>query len=418
MITHTIRYRPTNLDKMFFLKSHQFLFSTFKTKIPLDIIGIKLLIICTFSTINIVNTVKLDPNGYAYYFLTLPLLIFNLFFGIKYFSRFLELKKSSIGILIFILISSIIAWVRLDYSSIKVIFTDFLLIFLLFHMGKRNNISISFINKLFILQIFIGILTFYLGLNKYGFLPFQSDYGFWWRVSIFPYYTPPLTGAFAGLIFLINFIHYRRCTLLIIISFFYIIFSGSRTILLGVIISLLPFFLQKKITNCSLRVIIPYSFILLLSLFSFAVPFILQNVTNPFLQEFLFRDFFVLKQDSFSDVYRVTFIVEYWNAFSDNYLFGNGSFNLTEYAKLDIKGGDEVRLLNYLATFGIAFIGYIQFILKYQKDSEISLNRLKPTIIIYMLITLMLYGNFMRGYHFINQLIFVCIFFNLDSKDS
>jgi hypothetical protein len=253
------------------------------------------------------------------------------------------------------------------------------------------------------------------GQNKYGFLPFQTSYGqFAWRVSIFPYYTPPLTGVFAGLVFLVNFIQFRKNKIILLLYLFYLIFSGSRSVILGVGIALIPFFIKTKFQSSFWRTLLPYSLIILFIFIPTILPFIISKISNPFVQELLFRDFFVQRKDSISEVGRIMFINEYWKIFQDNFLFGQGSFSLSEITNIDERaGGGEVRLLNYLATFGISFIGFLYFMVKFHFSAEKRNDTTKSAILLFILAILLFYGTYMRGYHFINQLLFIYLFFTI-----
>jgi len=57
------------------------------------------------------------------------------------------------------------------------------------------------VNFIFVLAVFWSIVSYYLGMNVWGAFPGQATtnlaQGLWWRVGLFPFQTPPFSGAFA-----------------------------------------------------------------------------------------------------------------------------------------------------------------------------------------------------------------------------
>lgn len=108
-----------------------------------------------------------------------------------------------------------------------------------------------FINSIFIVAVVWSIVSYYLGLNVWGFFPGQAttnlSQGLWWRVGLFPFQNPPFSGAFSLGVFLANFrIQTLNAKMISIIAFYFFLFSGSRAVFVAFLACLFIFIIRKN----------------------------------------------------------------------------------------------------------------------------------------------------------------------------
>jgi O-Antigen ligase len=100
----------------------------------------------------------------------------------------------------------------------------------------KIRVSLRFLNTFSLAALFLCAAAFHLGMNPFGYLPGQNSYattsGVWWRVSLFPYLGPPVSGLIGLLVFLSN-LNYQKnnCARLgwCALGTYFCVFSGSRT---------------------------------------------------------------------------------------------------------------------------------------------------------------------------------------------
>ena len=316
--------------------------------------------------------------------------------------------------LIFILVLSIL---RVDLIAFKFIVTDFVIFYAIYYGTPLNFFKIRYLNRIFIFQILISILTTFIGINKVSFLPyFLNDWKYQWQVSLFPLASPPYTGALSAIVFLTNIFEKRRNYAILGLSLFYLIFAGSRTMYIGVIVALLPLvnhhILKLKTIN---NLVLTYC----LAVIIFTIPFwmsAIYKINNPLLQEILFRNIYTEKTFDPAKLDRILISTAYIDAFMEDPILGKGgSLNFEAYASSELDGvpteGSETRFFYLLATLGITFILFVFYIVRLQ-IINIRKNNFRTASMLFLYLTILLfYGSFLRGY----MLICFILYLNISS---
>lgn len=313
--------------------------------------------------------------------------------------------KSKLFFELFLILSFIISIIRLDITGIKILISDFVLFYCILYGTGNIKFSLKHINIIFIVQICIGAITTFIDINKLSFLPYFLNSGVYpWQVSIFPLASTPYTGALAGIVFIANFLNNKRHYSIILISFFYMILAGSRTIYIGVFLGLLPYFLSKVWPNIKPARLLLISYIILVLIVS--SPFwttFFQQIDIPIINEMFFRNFQTSQSITPEDIDRVIISKAYINAFLQNPIFGLGGdidfphFVSVSTAKL-VSTGTETRLLYLFAAYGISFVFYLVFLIRLQLNSISKKQYMITGLIFLYIVILMFYGSFMRGY--------------------
>jgi len=180
------------------------------------------------------------------------------------------------------------------------------------------------LNVLFGVSVTWSVVSYYLGINPWGFFPGQTtanlSQGLWWRVGIFPSQTPPFSGALALAVFLVNFgTRGGISKIFLILSLYFLILSGSRTIIIAFLLCVMVYFLSYRVRLRGIPIILivfgVISFVLAVSSF----PFIIAPVFswNDFLSSLLLRaggDVEVWEADSRSVIlfHFYQYIISYW----------------------------------------------------------------------------------------------------------
>lgn len=360
---------------------------------------------------NLSHMVELQAINNIIYQLTALILVFGLFTLRK--DKFWQVSTNQLIFECFLLLVFLISFLKQDFGAFKLVLTDFVLLYFLMFGRRTLTINLSLINTLFLVQVCFEVLNGLAGLNKYAYFPFLGDsIGFAWQVSLFPNGQTPMSGAISFLVLILNgFSNGKHKFYYIALSSFFLIFSGSRTILLiaGLVgsMSLIRYLFPRL--SASKLLVATYA-LPILSMFFFLGFLLLSSSGNAFFMEFLFRNF-IEGEMNFENLDRVLLIQSYWNEFVSNPLLGILSTkDFSSFADLKLKNvptrGTETRLLYYLATFGITYIIFLFFIFKQQLKSLRAGSFHIASIWVFYFISLLLYGSYMRGYTLIGLLVF------------
>lgn len=179
----------------------------------------------------------IDPyqgQGYRWYFNSIPLLlmIFACIFVLMAQGK-LVVNDIVVWLIIYTVGTIFVASLNQDIKHISEIVRWSLPFILIAHF--RFFLPLKVLNALFIFAL-LALLVIYDPIqSNYGYLPGQTSVnlhqGLWWRVSIWQYWTPPFSAAFALLVIVSN--HFLNKTkskyLLYVIAFYFLILSASRT---------------------------------------------------------------------------------------------------------------------------------------------------------------------------------------------
>ena len=177
----------------------------------------------------------------SYVMLTLPIGLFIGYMLLIYIKNF-SLSNRLSFILLFVLFSAYLSFIRLDFTSL--ISVSLLGLTMFFIDNFKLTINLKLLNTLFLTSVVISIPLYYSGYSYYGFIPgqggFSNDAFLSGRVSIFPNVTSSIYFAF--IVFFINYFFNKNSYQKILISalsLYFIYFGISRTVLMGLAFILL-----------------------------------------------------------------------------------------------------------------------------------------------------------------------------------
>lgn len=331
--------------------------------------------------------------------------------------RYFQLKhinSSNSYFIIFIVLVILVDLFKGQYALIMSTAVDVLPTYLIL-TNKRTHMPLKLINKVFIIQIAIAIAAYYLSVNPYGFIPGQSTVGeFAWKVSLFSYLTPPYTGAFAFLVFLMNAETSEKINwlniLIIVLTLYFMLFSGSRTIYIICGFYFL-FTVFKRFMPMEKRkffyAILPVVFLLLL-IASASMGYLVKSTHNEFLDSFFFRNIQYDSYKSVEDLDRYIMWKQYLEIFSKNWLLGAGMIDKSKYFA-DTVGSGETLLAMMLAFHGILYFLFLAGIFKLLIISIERKLGMAYVGVVSFLIMCTFYGSYMKGYGMIWLLFFIMI---------
>jgi hypothetical protein len=360
---------------------------------------------------NVSHIDALQAVNNAFYLATTFVLV-ACFFTLRK-ENFWDIPREQLLFEVFLLLVLLVSLTKVDIGAFKIILTDFVLLYFLMYGRKSITIDLKFINALFLGQICLELIFGMLGQNKYAFLPFMGQtVGYPWQVSLFPNGQTPLSGALSCIIVILN-LYFPSKWKFPMIGFgsFFLLFSGSRTIL--IIAGLVAFMtlIVKFFPSLSARKVLLVTYTLPAVVIIFVIGFILLSSSgNAFVMEFLFRNF-SNDEASFENLDRVLLLQTYWAQFIEHPVFGIlSTTDFTTYADKGLKyvptQGTETRLLYNLATFGISYLIFVVLIFYQQLVNLSKKNFLITSIWVFYLISNLLYGSYLRGYTFIGLLVF------------
>ena len=337
-------------------------------------------------------------------------------------------KKNGVSLIIFIILVTVISVLRFDVSTIIKLSSISLIILIL--IKKEINLSTGFLNFIFILSIVAGILSYYYGTNKFGFIPVMSKtnllQGLGWRVSMFN--TIPNSAFLSLLIFIINIFGKKELNiyrgLILLLSIYFLVLSGSRTailiftniIIIRVVIYYYGFYNVRKFMVLGFSLL---SFSICVFYFnSFAL--VLYKLDNEFINSLVFKSKDVIKnkKELEKDNYRTWIWEKHISIYSKKPIFGNGDYNirsfLLEKEKTNKTNFSESFLTDTLVKVGLMIIPFLLFFYFTMKASIEDNHPVIYCIAISLIILMLSYGSFFVSYNFV-FLVFVGRLFESDN---
>ena len=342
------------------------------------------------------------PNPFIY---TIPSLFFSLILFLLV-ARNRKFKKSSYLLLLFILFSLFTVAYNYEFT---IILSTFMFTIPFIVVNEINfSLSRKFLYSIFFITIGVGILSFHLGINQFGYLPGHSllmGSSPWWRIGLFPNSTPTNTGFFGILFFSVGCYYYleknkknnKLNLLVIILSTYLTVLSGSRTailILTGVFF--IYYFKHKKIL---IQHMMPY-FIIAIPIVILASESIFYLSGNELGEEYLLRGQSFDSEQAVSSYSRFILWDNLINIYKQSPLFGVGDFNLYDYYPY-AEASSESKWLSLLASNGVAILLLLYYVLK-KYYLAVKTNQYNQSSLLLMLIVAMFYyGSMYTPYNVI-----------------
>lgn len=185
------------------------------------------------------------------------------------------------------------------------------------------------LNALFIFALLSLIVIYNPMESNFGYLPGQTSVnlhqGLWWRISIWQYWTPPFSAAFALLVIILNhfFNKSKSRYLLFAIAIYFLLLSGSRTSYYAFLSFLFIIFLFKKVPfrDCRFYRFIPIFFALMMFVLQLAPEFIyLIKFDNELISSAIFRNEAEGEEETISS--RLVIIAEHFRLIAEKGAFG------------------------------------------------------------------------------------------------
>lgn len=360
---------------------------------------------------------RVERFSLVYFMFILPVLLLILFYRRNIFKLARHNLVFLSIILSFILIISVM---RHDFMSVL---STFLIVLSIVVITKSDiKVGLTFINLLFLASVIYSLISYHLGIKDYPYFPdlsFKEDLlsGTGWRVSLFR--SRPESAMFALFVFASNFFYNTSKSkyLYLFLAFYFVLFSGYRTILFLFVFFISILFLTKVYSFRGRLVYILLSFITIILVF-LLILFRSNSVktvdlsNNRFLTELIFKSKSVYVDTaafgkSFS---RDVLWSHHLSIFSMHPVIGIGAEKLQEtFFKTDYSGstsGSESLFTGWLASYGIisfAFIAYIYLTLKNTIDNGNIFSYFVANLILF---SIMFYGSYIVPYNFIFILMF------------
>ncbi|GAA3931649.1 hypothetical protein GO495_15910 [Chitinophaga oryziterrae] len=370
---------------------------------------------------NLMKFEELDSIS-IFIFLQFPVILFV----IAQLSLFRPKNINNINLffLIFLGVVILVNTARGEFSLILSTAIDILPAYIIL-ANRRAFISLKFINMIFVAQIIIAVISYYLNANSYGFLPGQSIHPeFFWKISLFSYLSPPYTGAFAFLVFLANAEKPGKRKMfdimVIVLALYFVMFSGSRTIYLICGFYFLLTLVRRFIPMNKWPVfyfMFPVVFLFALIASAFMGQLV-QSTHNELLDSIFVRNVKYADYRSIEDLDRYIMWKQYLDIFMHNWLLGAGKIDKSKYFSETV-GTGETWFGLMLAFHGIVYFIFVIAIFKIMISAIKRNLGLAYVGIVAFLIICIFYGSYMRGYSMIWLLFFALIAdeFNTSSEN-
>lgn len=329
-------------------------------------------------------------------------------------------RKSALLILLFAVVGATFSILKQDPSPVAGLLLWTLPIVVV--LNGRYTINLRLLNVMFFVTILVGIGAYHLGVNEFGYLPGQASrnlqQGLWWRVSFFPFRTPPMTGMLGLIIIFANF-HYNR-NLLARMFFigggaYFLVLSGSRTALIIFGIAVIASWLVQRLKVKNLPTPLFVSvlpMVILFIIFAFPSMFLKLNINNSFLNSLLFRsaDSVQSIEQLQATLNRQNIWAEYFQIFLEHPVNGGSSSDVQEIKQT------ETMAFQYLAQYGIGALFLFAFFL--YTPAFLARSKLEYALAAAMMFitSMFVYSSFLHSTNII-YLLLVASFNGLDEID-
>ncbi|MEB2778414.1 O-antigen ligase family protein [Algoriphagus sp. D3-2-R+10] len=276
-------------------------------------------------------------------------------------------------------------------------------------LENKIEINVNFINFLFIVQICFSILTYYQGVNTYGFIPGQAGGVMNWRISLFGMQSPPYTGFIASIVLLFNFFNNKTKNkwFFIALCAYWVAFSGSRTMYIYWLVFFLFTIVIKK-ERFFLKSYLPYCILLSVLLGSFFVEFILGYLQSINMVAFLIRTQEYSGYNDELDLSRLNLYIYFYDIFIQNPLLGAGVIS-DIFLEGKIMSGSEVWFITLFSSVGIASLFLNVFFIKKLKCFMKKDNNILYWGLVLFMVSFMLYSSYIKPYNYATVLLLLIV---------
>jgi len=291
-------------------------------------------------------------------------------------------------------------------------------------LNSNIYLNLKLLNIIFILSIFLSIISYYLGTNIYGFLPGQSINELYsWRITLGNQAGPAVTGFLSLLILIANYFYNNRMHskyFFILISVYFLIFSGSRSALICSFLFLLfvIFSYNIKFRDRGIYKLIAFLAVILFIILSCNPSFLLKfNIDNEYLSSYIFRvkNAALLTEEKFlAKLARPIIWNQHFKIFLTNPLIGVGRFSLYDYFSDTVASGSESMLTIFLARDGMLLFFLVAFLYQLIKRALKEKDLAQYSFSISFIILLISYGSFCFTHNYI--FLMMLAFFNSGYK--
>ncbi|MCD4794186.1 MAG: O-antigen ligase family protein [Bacteroidales bacterium] len=269
-----------------------------------------------------------------------------------------------------------------------------------------------------------------MGTNLYGFLPGMAKtnlhMGLGWRISLFP--AIPNSAFFSLFIFILNiFKNWKHKSLgrllIILLSVYFLILSGSRTAILAFAVvasfKFILYFRPFHKTKGYLRLSFFYLAIVLVVYFFNSFTLSLYNLNNSFINSLVFKSEKKITNEKQLEKqnYRIWLWDKHFEIYKENPIFGKGSYEIKEYLSESEKQMNtnftESYLTDLMVKVGIFLIFFIAFFFFIIKRSVKDNNPALYGLTVSMFILMISYGSFIVPYNFL----FLVFVGNINNKE-
>jgi hypothetical protein len=263
------------------------------------------------------------------------------------------------------------------------------------------------------------MVSFHLGTTPYSYITGQSEsLGEAWRISMMRSMFD--SGFFSLLIFIINYwFNKNKQTKIffLILSFYFLIFSGIRSMLIIFLMFVLFDFLLKKIELKDRVFYRLYNWVFfggfILFMFSSSLLIdIAQKIDRPFFNQIILKqeNAEISQEDLNKTIYRTWIWEQHYQIFMRNPLIGVGTFDFSKEAtECNMPGestGSESPLTGFFARVGICTIFLILFFRKLWIKGLILNEKYKYFLPLLILVSMMSYGSYFNPYNFFFLILF------------
>jgi hypothetical protein len=353
-----------------------------------------------------VNTNPVLRGSLLYYALLAPILLYTLL-SLRYVSA-VRYTRPAVVLGVYLVVIAIIAVARRDFDAIST--TLVLVVPLMIVLNSRVRASPKLLIGLFWLSVLWSVVSYYLGLNLYGFLPGQTllnlHQGLWWRISLFPYHPSISSGLFALLILYgILCLHWttRFRWVSVAVAAYFMVLSGSRTALLAAFLVFGFSFLARHLRH-GWRRLLPVAFlgVLLMSMIVVNAPSLLVRLApeSDLLASFFYRSTSLPSVDILSKQFaRPGMWRQYQEILLGHMLVGVGSFDMRHYFP-GSTNWSESRVGYLLARDGLVCIlfFYALFMILRKGIIDPSLGGLFYGVVVS--ISFLYYSSYLNTYNF------------------
>ncbi len=352
--------------------------------------------------------------SWRYILIVCPIVLFC-FFGLVWLAQ-IEYHKLSLILAVYLFLLLLLSLLKNEICSFFTMAIFCIPIIIIFNC--RIHVSLKVINVLFILSIIVSVLSYHIGINQYGYLPGQTSLnlhqGLFWRVSLFPYSGGPHSAAFALLVLVVNYFRNdsKSKYIFFILSFYFILLSGSRTMLLAFCAIIGFVFIVRR--PLRIKVFLSWVYPLIIVLFLFLIIFsptlILRfNFDNNVINSFLYHRTQGVDSIESTGIQRLQMYNAFFKLFLNNPIRGASTKELQATESI-LQAGSETLLISTLARDGFIAIVFTSFFFYLFTISIGRKNNLSYSISIIILLSAMFYSSFLKTYNFIFLLMLMSFF--------